>query len=127
GFYRRLHRSLGRTEIGLVLAILVVVLLTTFLDQQHNYLTNPGLSIINILRQTAFLGIFALGAAVVIIAGGIDLSSGSVIAFSGSMCAIFMVLLAPEEVKESTDMGAGVITLAILGTLVVALLIGSLH
>src|SRR6266446_6977450 len=127
GFYRRLHRSLGRTEIGLILAILVVVLLTTFLDQQHNYLSNPGLSIINILRQTAFLGIFALGAAVVIIAGGIDLSSGSVIAFSGSLCAMFLALLAPAEVRDSIDLKPTVIALAIAATLVCGLLIGSFH
>ena len=35
-----------------------------------------------------------------IIAGGIDLSAGSVIAFSASICATFMVLLAPEAVRE---------------------------
>ena len=33
------------------------------------------------LRNTVLLGIIALGAAVVIIAGGIDLSSGSMVAF----------------------------------------------
>jgi ribose/xylose/arabinose/galactoside ABC-type transport system permease subunit len=103
------------------------VLLTTLLDQQHNYLRNPGLSIINILRQTAFLGIFALGAAVVIIAGGIDLSSGSVIAFSGSLCAMFLALLAPAEVRDSIDLKPTVIALAIAATLLCGLLIGSFH
>ena len=57
--------------------------LTALLDSQHNYWHNPRASAVDILRQTALLGIFALGAAIVIIAGGIDLSSGSVIAFSG--------------------------------------------
>ncbi|HZT82603.1 MAG TPA: ABC transporter permease [Gemmataceae bacterium] len=123
----RLRRAFGRTEWGLVLAILVVIVLTALLDEQHNYWLRPRLSAVNVLRQTAFLGIFALGSAVVIIAGGIDLSSGSVIAFSGSLCAIFLALLAPEEVKNSQNVGAGVIALAVLGTLVAGLLIGSFH
>src|SRR5438445_9588254 len=93
----RLRATFARTEWGLLLAIVVVVVLTALLDEQHNYWFNPTKSIVNILRQTAFLGIFALGAAIVIISGGIDLSTGSVIAFSGSVCAIFLTVLAPDE------------------------------
>ena len=123
----RLRRLFARTEWGLLAAIAVVVLLTALFDEQHNYWRNPQVSAVNILRQTAFLGIFALGAAVVLIAGGIDLSSGSVIAFSGSVCAMLLALLAPNEVKQSENVGAGVIALAITGTLLVGLLIGSFH
>lgn len=123
----RLRRIFARTEWGLVVAIAVVALLTALLDEQHNYWLKPQLSAVNILRLAAFLGIFALGAAIVIIAGGIDLSSGSVIAFSGSCCAILLAILAPEEVKESRDLSMGVIALAVAGTLVVGLLIGSFH
>lgn len=94
-----LRRLFRRTEFALLLAIVVVIVVTALLDARHNYWIEPAESSINILRQTAFLGIFALGAAVVIIAGGIDLSSGSVIAFSGSMCAIFLALLAPDEMQ----------------------------
>jgi ribose/xylose/arabinose/galactoside ABC-type transport system permease subunit len=86
-----------RTEWGLLVAIVVVVLLTGLFDSQHTYFTNPRPSAVDILRQTALLGIFTLGAAIVIIAGGIDLSSGSVIAFSGTICATILVLLAPDE------------------------------
>ena len=112
-----LLRAFLRPEWGLVLAIATVVVLTALLDDRHNYWYNPADSAVNILRQTSMLGIFALGAAIVIISGGIDLSSGSVIAFSGSMCAILLTLLAPEEMKESKNLSAGVISLAILGTL----------
>ncbi len=118
---------LQRTEVGLLLAIVVVVVLTGLLDPQHTYFTNPGLSTRDILRQTALLGIFSLGSAIVIIAGGIDLSSGSVIAFSGTTCATIMVLLAPEAMEHARPLGAGVIVVAILGTLAVGVLIGSLH
>src|SRR5437870_13058103 len=98
-FPAALRRVLQRTEWGLLLAVFAVVLLTGLLDSQHNYFKNPWPSALDVLRQTALLGIFTLGAAVVIIAGGIDLSSGSVIAFSGTICATIMVLLAPDEMQ----------------------------
>jgi ribose/xylose/arabinose/galactoside ABC-type transport system permease subunit len=120
-------RSFQRTEWALLFAIVIVVVLTGLLDEQHNYWRNPRASAVDILRQTALLGIFSLGAAVVIIAGGIDLSSGSVIAFSGTVCATLMVLLAPEEMVQGLPLGTGVIVTAIAGTLVAGLLIGSLH
>lgn len=41
----------------------------------------------SVAKEIALLGIFALGAGVVIIAGGIDLSSGSVICFAGVLSA----------------------------------------
>jgi len=116
-----------RTEWGLLAAIVVVVLLTAAVDTQHVYFTKPGDSAVNVLRQTALLGIFTLGAAVVIIAGGIDLSSGSVIAFSGTVCAIIMVQLAPAEMRQGTPVGIPVMAAAIAVTLVVGFLIGSLH
>jgi ribose/xylose/arabinose/galactoside ABC-type transport system permease subunit len=140
-FLATLSRPFRRSEWGLLLAILAVVVLTAVLDDRHIYWnelkallaggSQPWYeripSAINIVRQTAYLGIFALGAAIVIIAGGIDLSSGSMIAFSGSMCATIMVLLAPDEMKFARPVGLTTIALAIVGTLVLALLVGSLH
>src|SRR5437667_140111 len=140
-FFATLSRPFRRSEWGLLLAILAVVVLTAVLDDRHSYWnelkallaggSQPWYeripSAINIVRQTAYLGIFALGAAIVIIAGGIDLSSGSMIAFSGSMCATIMVLLAPDEMKFARPVGLTTIALAIAGTLVLALLVGSLH
>lgn len=41
----------------------------------------------SLAKQVSLLGIFALGAGIIIIAGGIDLSSGSVICFTGVVCA----------------------------------------
>ncbi len=114
-------------EIGLVLAIILVLVLTACLDSNHNYLTAPWPSVVDIVRQTTLLGIFSLGAAVVIIVGGIDLSSGSMIAFGGTICASIMVLVAPEKMENAEPLGAAVLTIAIGGTLLVGLLVGSLH
>jgi ribose/xylose/arabinose/galactoside ABC-type transport system permease subunit len=123
GFLRR-HRN----EIGLALATLAVVLVTASISPV--YRVNPDDIVRNVLRESALLGIFALGAAVVIIAGGIDLSSGSVIAFSGTIFAGVLVLLAPKAesglpVTEHLD--STTIALAVLATLVAAFLIGSFH
>jgi ribose/xylose/arabinose/galactoside ABC-type transport system permease subunit len=108
-------------------AILAVLVLTSLLDANHTYFNNPRLSAVDIARQTAYLGIFALGAAVVIISGGIDLSSGSMIAFSGTICASLMVWLAPEAMQQAQPVGTWVIVVAILGTLFVGFLVGTLH
>ncbi len=118
-----------RSEWGLLAAIVAVVLLAGLLDSRHNYFLNPRDSATDVLRQTALLGIFTLGAAIVIIAGGIDLSAGSVIAFSGTVCATILALLAPDVMSRKVDapLGLGVMAAAVAGTLVVGFLIGSLH
>jgi ribose/xylose/arabinose/galactoside ABC-type transport system permease subunit len=54
------------------------------------------------------------------------LSSGSVIAFSGTVCAIIMMQLAPE-MRRNQPVGIWVMAAAIILTLVVGFLIGSLH
>ncbi len=117
---------LRRHELGLLLAIVVAVLVTALVDPQHNYFYEPTLSAQNILRQASLLGIFALGSAVVIIAGGIDLSSGSVIAFSGTVCATLILLLAPEQIHTG-GVPKWVLAVAIAGTLLVGFFIGTLH
>jgi ribose/xylose/arabinose/galactoside ABC-type transport system permease subunit len=121
-------RFLRRHETGLLLAIVLVIGLTTLLDSQHNYWRDPRTNGVQIMRQTSLLGIFALGSAIVIISGGIDLSSGSVICFSGTICATLLLLLAPERMRGGdAPIDLSVLTLAIVGTLAVGFLIGSLH
>jgi ribose/xylose/arabinose/galactoside ABC-type transport system permease subunit len=115
-------------ELGLVIAIAVVVAITTIASDAYRQKPWPNAQ--EILRQTSLLGIFALGAAIVIISGGIDLSSGSVIAFSGSVCASIMLALAPVDDagnRMTNDLGPAVFAAAIAGTLAVGVLIGTLH
>ncbi len=122
--WARLHSN----EFGLLLAILVVVVVTALFSSA--YRDKPLQNLQEILRQTSLLGVFALGAAIVIISGGIDLSSGSVIAFSGAICASIMLALAPVDEAGNPmtqNLGAGIYTAAIAGTLAVGFLIGTLH
>lgn len=120
-----LHRF--RNELGLAAAALGVLLFTTVVsDSYRNY---PEQNAHNILRETALLGIFALGAGTVIIAGGIDLSSGSVIAFSGmTFCSVCLLLAPKAGAQPQTDqLSIGILLVAFLVTMGAAFLVGSFH
>lgn len=133
-----------RNELGLLIAIIGVVGFTLIFDQAHanrshgysllnsSYLTAPGLNLKNILHQTALLGIFSLGAAIVIIVGGIDLSSGSMIVFSASICALVLMACAPVDPVTNMPItenlvGWTPVVLAIGVTLMVGLMVGTIH
>lgn len=123
GFARRY-----RNEFGLVVAILAVILVTLLFNT--DYLQQPGRNLQDILHQTSLLGIFSLGAAIVIISGGIDLSSGSVIVFAGSTCGLVMLALAPlgdGSMRDASDVGIWVVSIAIAAALFVGLLVGTMH
>ena len=117
-----------RNELGLLIAIVVVLLATLIFNR--DYVNEPTRNAKDILHQTALLGIFSLGAAIVIISGGIDLSSGSAIVFCGSVCALVMLVGAPvndEGMRDATDVGLKVVLLAIAVTLLTGFMIGTLH
>lgn len=75
----------------------------------------------NIALQTALLGIFAIGETIVILTGGIDLSLGSLIAFSGMVLALLVTKL---DTRMYTGAAVGI---AVVVTLLVSLAIGALH
>ena len=56
-----------------------------FTSQDSNFLTERNL--LNIMRQMSFVGILAVGMTFVILTAGIDLSVGSLVAFTGVICA----------------------------------------
>jgi ribose transport system permease protein len=74
-----------------------------------------------ILLQVALLSIFAIGETIVIIAGGIDLSLGSLIAFSGMLLAYLVNTLGAHLFDNLA------VALAVLLTLFVSWLIGGVH
>lgn len=118
---------LRSNELALVVAILVVVLITAVVDSNHSYLTQPYTSFRDIARNVFLLGIFALGAAVVIIAGGIDLSAGAMIAFSGTICATTMMLLSPEKMMKMEPVGPVVAASGVVAAIGSGFLVGTLH
>jgi ribose/xylose/arabinose/galactoside ABC-type transport system permease subunit len=114
-------------EWSLVLAIVIAVALTALVDANHSYWFRPLESLRDIARNTALLGIFALGATVVIIAGGIDLSAGSMIALSGTVCATTMLALAPAQMIGFKPVGAAAVVAGCAASLLVGFLVGTLH
>ena len=121
-------RSLLRSsEWALVLAIILAVAITALIDANHSYYFKPLESARDIARNTALLGIFALGATVVIIAGGIDLSAGSMSALSGTVCAATMLALAPAEMIGFKPVGPLAVVTAIGASLTAGFLVGTLH
>jgi ribose/xylose/arabinose/galactoside ABC-type transport system permease subunit len=114
-------------EWALVAAIAIAIALTALVDANHSYWFQPLDSLRDIARNTALLGIFALGATVVIIAGGIDLSAGSMIALSGTVCATTMLALAPAQMMGFKPVGAVAVVVGCLASLLVGFLVGTLH
>lgn len=113
-------------ELKLLLAWTAVVLLTLLLDSGRTYWVQPADSAEMIIRSTALLGIFALGSAVIVISGGIDLSAGSMIALSATVFGGLLIKLDPEGFANGSISTTAAI-LAIAGTLGVGAMVGTLH
>ena len=119
-------RLLSSVEFKLIFSWLLVVAVTMALDTNHTYWDSPSDAAQVVLRQTVLLGFFALGSAIIIISGGIDLSSGSVIAMSATVFGSLMIVLDPDGFRQGHVSSVAVI-LAIAGTLLVGAMIGTLH
>jgi ribose/xylose/arabinose/galactoside ABC-type transport system permease subunit len=121
-----LGRLWSSVEFKLIFSWLLVVLATIVLDTNHTYWNSSAESAQLILRQTVLLGFFALGAAIIIISGGIDLSSGSVIAMSATVFGSLMIVLDPDGFKAG-HVSTNAVVLSIAGTLLVGVMVGTLH
>lgn len=73
----------------LLMTTLVFALLYLFCLTQYSSFASMRV-VCNLLRNYAYLGIPAIGVTFVILSGGIDLSPGSVIAFTGVFCALMI-------------------------------------
>jgi putative multiple sugar transport system permease protein len=85
---RKLPRlSVNLRQYGILAALVVIVVLFEILTRGR--LLMPG-NINNLIQQNAYVIILAIGMVIVIIAGHIDLSVGSVVAMVGAVSAISM-------------------------------------
>lgn len=99
-----------KTEGTLTLLLLMLAIFLTIFTR--GFLTGTNLS--NLVRQTAINGVVALGMTLVIIAGGIDLSVGSVVGFAGILVALLMKSGVP-------------VIWAVLASVVVSFVIGAIN
>ncbi|WP_159952777.1 multiple monosaccharide ABC transporter permease [Rhizobium sp. 18065] len=77
-------------EYGLLLALVVIML---FFQVVTNGVLLRPLNITNLILQNSFIVIMALGMLLIIVAGHIDLSVGSIVALVGALSAIMLVKL----------------------------------
>lgn len=119
-----------RNEFGLLFAICLVLGTAVVSNESWQNERTQALNAKILVRSASVLGIFALGAGVVIISGGIDLSAGSVIAFSATVCGGSLLFLANKTSAGQPDMvnlTGGMVALAICASVAVGVLIGSFH
>ena len=95
---------------GIYLAFVAIIILFSFLT--HGILLTPQ-NVTNIVVQNSYILILAIGMVIVIIAGHIDLSVGSVVAFTGAVAGVLTV-------RQGLPWWVGV-----LGALVVGALVGA--
>lgn len=117
-----------RNELGLLLAIVVVLAAAVW--SNRSWQVKPEYNAEILIRSASVLGIFALGAGVVIIAGGIDLSAGSVIAFSATTCGATLLFLVEKDSGGRPDtrvLEGWMVAVAIAASIAAGLLIGTFH
>ena len=112
---------LGKFAPLIFLAILVVILSVL----RPNFLS--AFNLFNVMRQISFIGILAVGMTFVILTAGIDLSVGSLLAFSGIVCA--SVAKGSRSLLEGgvTDPGGVRVLIAALTAILVGVIIGLLQ
>ena len=71
-------------ELGLILFIIILALIV----QSRNAAFFTPRNMNNLFTEAAILGILSVGMMMVLLTGGIDLSVGAIVAFSGMVCAI---------------------------------------
>src|SRR6195952_1420820 len=74
-------------QIGLFIALIVIVV---FFQITTQGITLAPINVSNLVVQNSYILILAVGMVMVIIAGHIDLSVGSVVAFIGAMAGVFI-------------------------------------
>lgn len=84
--FTNLFKKINLQKSGPLIALIVLVILSSFASPYFLKWRN----ITNVLRQISYTGIIALGMTFVIIAGGIDLSVGSMTAFVGGVVIVLI-------------------------------------
>ncbi len=129
------RQLIATPQVGLVLVILALGLVLTIgagshLDQRTGMVVNNFFNrytLIQTLTDASFFAIMAVGATVVIISGGIDLSVGSVYALAGVTMAMVLRHMGTDApatavlVGLAISLGIGLLAGAVNGILVVGL------
>jgi inositol transport system permease protein len=115
---KKINRILSKYGIAFILVGMVIVM--TILKPN----TFPtGKNILNILNQSAIVGVMALGMTLVIISRGIDISVGSVLALAGAVAASLSQTEA-ASIKVFENLGPLPVVFPILAAIAVGMIAG---
>jgi ribose/xylose/arabinose/galactoside ABC-type transport system permease subunit len=119
----RVLNLLKAPEWALGTGILAVLAVIYVLDRDHAFYQSYSLQ--TLFHRVALFGVLAVGAAVVIIAGGIDLSTGALV----SLSSVVSAKLLTEWLRDATSAppSTGLIALAIGLTLLMGASVGLCH
>jgi ribose/xylose/arabinose/galactoside ABC-type transport system permease subunit len=120
-----LGRLLRSNELGLVVAIAAALGLIAALDPSRAFF--GAYSLRTLAHNAALFGVLAVGAAVVIIAGGIDLSVGSVVALAGVVAARLATQWLPGAHATGAPLPVATVAAAVALVLLLGAAIGGLH
>lgn len=104
--FRYLTGQLG--QIGLFIALIVIVI---FFQVTTSGITLKPINVSNLIVQNSYILILAIGMVMVIIAGHIDLSVGSVVAFVGAMAGVMIT-------QWNIPWGVAIVLCLVIGALV---------
>ena len=93
------------------IALVVLFLVSAFLSP---FFIRPG-NLVNILSQVSYTGMIALGMALVIITGGIDLSVGSLVAFDSLIGVMVMNYVLGSIHNELVALLTGIVATLVVG------------
>src|SRR4051812_506086 len=114
------HLALFRApEWSLAAGIVAVLGVIYCLNSSGAFFSTPSLR--SLLHQVALFGVLSVGAAVVIISGGIDLSVGAVVALSSIVSAKLLTSWLHTGASAASPPSLAVIALAIAITLLLGL------
>lgn len=133
------RRLLASQETGLIIVVLLLVIVLSALAGSHvdrlsgvmvnNFLNSNTL--IQVATDASFFAIMAIGATLVVISGGIDLSVGSIYALAGVSMALALRALGPASpativfIGLVTSLGVGLLCGLLNGALIVGLRVHS--
>ena len=110
-------------EWGLVAGTIVVLGLIYVLEPSHAFFSPNSLKYL--VHNIALYGVLSIGAAVVIVAGGIDLSVGAVVALASVVSAKLVTEWLPGASTSAPPIG--VVVVAFVLTMLMGLAVGLLH
>ena len=112
-------RLLARTKLywGLLLIFAVGALFWPITSSDRNIFLSYG-NLTDVLRQVSITGLVATGMTLVILTGGIDLSVGSVMAFSTVVCAMLLTKAGWTAAALMGVPAVGIVVFAAIATLI---------